>query len=93
MATKAELEKQLAELQAQAAVRKPAFEEAIDINTAIDILGISLVSLGGTRDKKIQAIQQDIRILTIAVATLAAKVEASGAVRNQKEAALKEAQA
>ena len=76
MATKAELEAELALTREQLAAKEQAElnlgkKEEMDIDTAIDILGISLVSLGGTKDKKIQAIQADIRTLTIALARLA----------------------
>ena len=82
MATKAELEAELALTREklaekeQAAVKEQAAlnlgkKGEIDIDTAIDILGISLVGLGGTKDKKIQAIQADIRTLTITLAKLA----------------------
>ena len=76
MATKAELEAELALTREQLAAKEQAGlnfgeKKEMDIDTAIDILGISLVSLGGTKDKKIQAIQADIRTLTIALARLA----------------------
>lgn len=72
MATKAELEAQLAEAQAALAdVKRRNEKEEINIDDAIEFLGISLVSLGGTKDKKIQAIQADIRTLTITLAKLA----------------------
>jgi hypothetical protein len=76
MATKAELEAELALTREQLAAKEQAElnlgkKKEMDIDTAIDILGISLVSLGGTKDKKIQAIQADIRTLTIALARLA----------------------
>lgn len=69
MATKAELEAQLAEAQAQLAVAKrPDFKE-INIEVAQEILGIRLASIARTKDKKIQSIQNDLRNLTIAMAT------------------------
>jgi hypothetical protein len=76
MATKAELEAELALTREQLAAKEQAElnlgkKKEMDIDKAIDILGISLVSLGGTKDKKIQAIQADIRTLTIALARLA----------------------
>lgn len=86
MATKAELEAQLAEAQAAlAGVKRPNEKEEINIEDAIEFLGISLVSLGGTKDKKIQAIQADIRTLTITLAKLAAggKVEFAAAAPKQ----------
>lgn len=86
MATKAELEKQLAEAQAALAdVKRPNEKEEINIDDAIEFLGISLVSLGGTKDKKIQAIQADIRTLTITLAKLASggKVEFAAAAPKQ----------
>ena len=86
MATKAELESQLAEAQAALAdVKRPNEKEEINIDDAIEFLGISLVSLGGTKDKKIQAIQADIRTLTITLAKLASggKVEFAAAAPKQ----------
>ena len=86
MATKAELEKQLVEAQAAlAGVKRPNEKEKINIDDAIEFLGISLVSLGGTKDKKIQAIQADIRTLTITLAKLASggKVEFAAAAPKQ----------
>lgn len=74
MATKAELEAQLAEAQAQLAVAKRPDFKVIDIDTAQKILGIRLVSLGRTKDKKIQAVQNDVRTLTIAMATALMKL-------------------
>jgi hypothetical protein len=76
MATKAELEAELALTREQLAAKEQAElnlgkKKEMDIDTAIDILGISLVGLGGTKDKKIQAIQADIRTLTITLARLA----------------------
>ena len=76
MATKAELEAELALTREQLAAKEQAAlnldkKGEIAIATAIDILGISLVGLGGTKDKKIQAIQADIRTLTITLAKLA----------------------
>jgi hypothetical protein len=85
MATKAELEKQLAEAQAALADVKRPNVKKININTAQKILGIRLVGLGGTKDKKFQAIQADIINLTIALAELSSggKVEAAVAVAEQ----------
>ena len=86
MATKAELESQLAEAQAALAdVKRPNEKEEINIDDAIEFLGISLVSLGGTKDKKIQAIQADIRTLTITLAKLASggKVKFAAAAPKQ----------
>jgi hypothetical protein len=89
MATKAELEKQLAEAQEQLKGREELGlfrpKEEINIEDAIEFLGVSLVSLGGTKDKKIQAIQADIRTLTITLAKLASggKVEFAAAAPKQ----------
>lgn len=76
MATKAQLEEQLAaaeealKAKEQLGFNRGDKKEEINIDDAIEILGISLVSLGGTKDKKIQAIQADIRTLTIEIAKL-----------------------
>ena len=89
MATKAELEAQLAEAQEQLKGREELGlfrpKEEINIDDAIEFLGISLVSLGGTKDKKIQAIQTDIRTLTITLAKLASggRVEFAAAAPKQ----------
>lgn len=91
MATKAELEAELALTREQLKAKEelglyqPNRKEEINIDDAIDILGVSLVSLGGTKDKKIQAIQADIRTLTITLAKLAlgGKVEGAAAAPKQ----------
>jgi hypothetical protein len=85
MATKAELEKQLAEAQAALANVKRPDVKKININTAQKILGIKLVGLGGTKDKKIQAIQADIINLTIALAELASGGKFEAAVAAPKQ--------
>lgn len=80
MATKAELEAQLAEAQAQlASVRRPDFKE-INIEVAQEILGIRLASIARTKDKKIQSVQNDLRNLTIAMATALIKLSGEVAV-------------
>lgn len=80
MATKAELEKQLVEAQA-ALAEKPTQElkqRNLNIDQAQKALGIKLVGLGGTKDKKIQAIQADIISLTTSIATT---LRAIGAIK------------
>ena len=91
MATKAELEEQLAaaeealKVMEKLGLHRGDRKEEISIDDAIEILGISLVSLGGTKDKKIQAIQADIRTLTITLAKLASggRVEFAAAAPKQ----------
>lgn len=85
MATKAQLEKQLAEAQAALAdVKKPNVKK-ININTAQKTLGIRLVGLRGTKDKKFQAIQADIINLTIALAELSSGGKVEAAVADSKQ--------
>lgn len=85
MATKAQLEAQLAEAQAALADVKRPNVKKININTAQKILGIRLVGLGGTKDKKFQAIQADIINLTIALAELSSGGKVEVAVADSKQ--------
>lgn len=75
MATKAQLEAELEimklrlEANQTAAATKELFKK-VNIEQAQRTLGIKLVGLGGTKDKKIQAIQDDVRTLTILLASI-----------------------